>query len=320
MAEQAPRNLIISGATGWLGQEVLALLETEKSQASAFEVIAISSKKRILEHPTGHNMVTHTYDEIDSIGQVDGFVNLAFLTREKVLEVGYQQFVLRNLDLISQASQVIERSKPQWVVLVSSGAIFKKSTDQLETSISENPYGFLKWIEELLLTDAAARVGAKIVIGRLWGATGRYMPINRAYALSDFVCQADVGGPIKVRSGHQVFRRYCDAGDFMNVLIRLAESGRSSTLNSGGPLIEIGDLAHEVARHFKDVVIDRAPVDSTSIDDYYPRSNDFEDMAHQMNVALTSISAQIERTVMGYHDRIHKTLLVDPTPTNGSST
>ena len=298
-------NIIISGATGWLGQELLAQIEADHSLASAYKVLAISSNARISQTPSGRHLPTQTYENFECSGSVEGFVNLAFLTREKVNKLGHSEYVLRNLKLISQACQVIENQRPKWVVLVSSGAIFKNKSTELETDISRNPYGFLKRIEELLITDAATRVGANVVIGRLWGATGKYMPINRAYAISDFICQALEGGPIQVRSGGQVFRRFCDGGEFMNVLFRLAKAGESHTLDSGGPLVEIGDLASEVASHFGGVAVLRAMSNNHSVDDYFPRSRDFDELAKHLQMEITPISGQINLTVSGHLHLAH---------------
>jgi nucleoside-diphosphate-sugar epimerase len=305
MNNDSKPKLIISGATGWLGKEVLALLESKNSGQFSYEVVPISSNERILETPSGNKLITKTYENFETLQNVEGFINLAFLTREKVSEIGYENYVLRNLEMISHACQVIESCKPKWVVLVSSGAIFKNRSDELETSITDNPYGFLKRIEELLISETASRVGANVVIGRLWGASGRHMPINRAYALSDFICQAVEGGVIQIRSGHKVFRRFCDAAEFMDLLISLAQEGRSQIFNSGGPLIEIGELASGIATYFKGVDVIRSPATFGPDDNYYPRSKEFEELAQELAVVLSPISEQVKRTLTGHSSQLN---------------
>jgi nucleoside-diphosphate-sugar epimerase len=305
MGSDSDPKMIISGATGWLGREVLALLESKNSGQLAYEVIPVSSNERILETPSGKKLITKTYANLETLKNVEGFINLAFLTREKVSQIGYENYVLRNLQMISHACQVIESCKPKWVVLVSSGAIFKNRSEELENSLTANPYGFLKRVEELLVSETASRVGANVVIGRLWGASGRYMPINRAYALSDFICQAEEDGVIQIRSEHKVYRRFCDASEFMDVLISLAQAGHSRIFNSGGPLIEIGDLASIIATYFTDVDVIRSPVASGPDDDYYPRYNDYEELAQELNIALSPIPAQVERTLTGHSSQIN---------------
>ena len=298
-------KIIISGATGWLGQELLACLEEENSGRSPYEILAISSRAQLLERPSGRSLITQTYDTLQSSDEVEGFVNLAFLTREKVAKIGYEEYVTRNLDLISRACQIITIQRPKWVVLVSSGAIFASKSNDLETNILENPYGFLKRIEELLISDAALKVGANVVIGRLWGATGRYMPINRAYAISDFISRGMAGEAIEIRSSSPVFRRFCDAGEFMNVLLKLARSGETLTLDSGGPLVEIGDLAALVASHFSEAPVLRATPNNNLGDDYYPRSMDFENISERLQISLSSIDQQVRQTVYGHSKQAH---------------
>lgn len=293
-------TVVISGATGWLGRETLERLVRRVSPRPAPDVMAISSNGRSITLESGDELTTQTFENLVLPERIEGFVHLAFLTREKVSTLEYEAYVLTNLKLISNACQVIAQAKPKWVVLVSSGAIFKNGTGELEDSVSENPYGFLKRIEELLIRDVATRVGANIVIGRLWGATGQYMPINRAYAVSDLICQAQTGGPIQIHSRNNVFRRYSDAGEFMDVLIRAAEKGESITLDSGGPLIEIGELASEIALRFPGVTIQREININDPSDDYYPRSLDYEAIANKVGIELSDISEQIYRTCHGH--------------------
>ena len=188
----------ISGATGWLGLEtiekVLQFQEVEK-------IKLYSSNGRDISRSTGSNLETNSFISAVPPESLDGFVHLAFLTRDKVSSVGYSEYVAKNISLISKACAVIESSKPKWVVLVSSGAIFDRNTGDLETDSFKNPYGFCKRIEENLILDSARKVGANVVIGRLWGATGAFMPPNPAYAISDFIVGANSKRKIEIRSG-----------------------------------------------------------------------------------------------------------------------
>jgi nucleoside-diphosphate-sugar epimerase len=165
--------------------------------------------------------------------------------------------------------------------------------------MKKNPYGFCKRLEELLLMDAARSVGANIVIGRLWGASGGQMPPNEAYALSDFIESARLQNKIQIRSGGEVFRRYVDAGEFMEVLIRLAISGESHTIDSGGDIVEIGELSHLVAEHFPGTLVNRSKI-PIETDDYYPKTGEFNELAKDLGVGLSAIKEQVARTVKGH--------------------
>ena len=291
----------ISGATGWLGLEtiekVLQFQEVEN-------VTLYSSNGRDISRSNGSNLETNSFISAVPPESLDGFVHLAFLTRDKVSSVGYSEYVAKNISLISKACAIIETSKPKWVVLVSSGAIFDRNTGDLETDSFKNPYGFCKRIEENLILDSARKVGANVVIGRLWGATGAFMPPNPAYAISDFINGANSKRKIEIKSGGLVFRRYVDAGEFMETLIKAAISGEHIIVNSGGPKIEIGELAKLVSHEFAGVEISR-PAEQEDVDEYFPSGDEFESMALKVGVKLSDLPTQVSRTVKGHIMAFH---------------
>jgi nucleoside-diphosphate-sugar epimerase len=289
-------TVAISGASGWLGTETIEAIEKDKFSNS---VLLFTSDGREIVLWNSEKRDTKSFLESEPPNSLDGFIHLAFLTRDKVKSVGPKDFIATNLALISKACQFIETSKPKWVVTVSSGAILDRSTGDLESNIDRNPYGFCKRIEEILIMQSAQKVGANVVIGRLWGASGKFMPPNPAYALSDFIITAHKEKKIKIRSGGKVIRRYVDASEFMEVLIRAAISGKSLTIDSGGPRVEIGELATLVGDHFDEVVIERSVTDLTT-DDYFPRGDDFEKLASTMGITLSDIQTQVSQTIQGH--------------------
>lgn len=291
------KNLIaISGASGWLGNATIEVIEEIAPKVSP-----------LLFTSNGREIVLRNLEKRDTQGflvsqpptSLEGFIHLAFLTRDKIESAGSKDFISTNLSLIAKACQVIESSKPKWVVAVSSGAILNRNSGELESNIESNPYGFCKRIEELLITQAASKVGANVVIGRLWGASGRFMPPNPAYALSNFIISAHTQKKIMIKSGGQVIRRYVDASEFMEVLINAAISGKSLTLDSGGPRVEIGELATLVAKHFSETVIERSPLEMTT-DDYFPMGDDYEKLASVLGITLSDLKTQVSRTVQGH--------------------
>ena len=291
-----PKRIAISGATGWLGRETVAKL----SHSMPLEnLMLFSSNGRNTVNSSGNSLPTENFLLAESPKSLEGFIHLAFLTRDKVSAIGFSEFVSKNMSLISKACQIIETSKPKWVVLVSSGAILDRNSGEEETDIIKNPYGFCKRIEEALVLQSAQKVGANVVIGRLWGATGEFMPHNSAYAISDFIQTGHTKKKIVIKSGGTVMRRYVDAGEFIEVLVKAAVIGEHITINSGGTKIEIGDLAHLVAEHFSNIEIVR-PVKNDSLDDYFPRDSDFEVIAVKVGVILSNLHTQVTRTVKGH--------------------
>lgn len=303
MTSNKSSEIFVSGASGWLGKELISLINQKRLiDFSTNDLRLFSSNGRSIKLINSKEYLTSSFEvnqfEIEP-KNLEGYIHLAFLTRDKLKTLNFNDFIRINLELISKACQIIERNKPKWVVVVSSGAILDRESGEIESDVEKNPYGFCKRIEELLLADAAKRVGANIVIGRLWGASGEQMPPNLEYALSDFIESARLKNEIQIKSGGEVFRRYVDAGEFMEVLVKLAISGESRLLDSGGVVIEIGELSQLVAGHFPGTSVSRSK-SLTDVDDYYPKEQDFNDLAKELGIQLRTIKEQVARTVNGH--------------------
>ncbi len=296
-------KVLISGATGWLGTESVArVLEGKFDGIAEKDLVLCSSDGRNLKLDPSIVMPTVQLQSLSGdkgIKDLEGFIHLAFLTKDKSAEYSFSDYVAKNIALISSACEIIERDKPKWVVVVSSGAIIDRDSLEIENNVVRNPYGFCKRIEEVLISDAARKVGANIVIGRLWGGTGLHMPIKRAYAVSDFIETFKESGGITITSGGDVVRRYCDAGDFMEVLIKSAIRGDNTTVDSGGPIIELGELAELLISLTGAGSISRSP-EPSAVDDYYPRGMEFEELAGSVGVPLHDISEQVLRTLTSH--------------------
>mgnify|MGYP003840892553 FL=1 len=296
-------KVLVTGATGWLGRETVArVLEGKFEGITQSDLLLASSNGRDLEldslgvYPT---VALENLSHRESTNSIEGLVHLAFITKDKTTQYSFSEYVAKNIELISAACEIIERDKPKWVVVVSSGAIIDRATLEIENNVVRNPYGFCKRIEEALIAESARKVGANIVIGRLWGGTGLYMPVKRAYAISDFIESAKESGAIRINSGGDVIRRYCDAGDFMEVLVRSAIQGDTTTLDSGGSIIEVGELAKLISARLGEISISRSQT-PTAVDDYYPRGSEFEELAKSVGVQLHGIDEQVLRTLKSH--------------------
>ena len=296
-------KVLVTGATGWLGRETVArVIEGKFEGITQSDLLLASSNGRDLEldslgvYPT---VALENLSHRESTNSIEGLVHLAFITKDKTTQYSFSEYVAKNIELISAACEIIERDKPKWVVVVSSGAIIDRATLEIENNVVRNPYGFCKRIEEALIAESARKVGANIVIGRLWGGTGLYMPVKRAYAISDFIESAKESGAIRINSGGDVIRRYCDAGDFMEVLVRSAIQGDTTTLDSGGSIIEVGELAKLISARLGEILISRSEV-PTAVDDYYPRGSEFEELAKSVGVQLHGIDEQVLRTLKSH--------------------
>lgn len=296
-------KILVSGATGWMGQSFWREINQGSFPFSSKDLVGLTSNTNKKFYDS-ENM-SNDYWSLRSNSTTDGFVHLAFLTRDKVSLMPIEDYVATNIRIINQAVKIIEINRPKWVALVSSGAVYSKESGftELEVSLEKNPYGFLKLEEERLLKEITAEIGANLAIGRLWGATGRDLPPNPKYAVSDFISSALTSRTIKINSQHKVYRRYCDASEFMNVLVSSAMKHTYSLFNSGGTIVELADLASEIASQIGGCEISRNLQPQASPDCYYPKDNSYENLALSHGISILNLKDQISKTILGHTDR-----------------
>lgn len=299
-------KFIISGASGWLGREFVYALLRSGELASLDDALLFSSSRKIIDFGEFGKAKSEPFLELDiqDMPMPETFVHLAFLTRDLIDNYGLENYLSTNQALTGKAEEIIVHLKPSFVVNISSGAVFNRSTQKLEISPNLNPYGFGKIQEEFRLQEACIAAGSNISIGRLWGCSGEFMPINRAYALSDLIVTALTERRISIKSKGKVFRRYCDAGEFTLLLYFLARRYKHKIINSGGPTIEIGELASLIESFVGSVKIERSLDPGALVDDYFPRESEYEKMSTEFGLPQSSMQDQVRRTILG-----HKRLL-----------
>ena len=294
-------SILLTGANGWLGTEYLENeLAEHGSSVLQRRVVCIGSREGTKTLSDGTVLPIHKFETVPKQKSVLGIIHLAFLTRDKVATKGLPEYTFQNTAITSAVLNLIKTTQPKWVGTVSSGAINAQSGSGLETDLSGNPYGYLKRVEEELLDCVCSDVGANLSIGRLWGASGSFMPINRAYALSDFIVQAMETGSIEIRSNHPVFRRYSKANEFLKILELTAAQKQRTLFDSGGPKIEMFELAGVVAQKTHSTVKPRSLSEGEKPDVYFPISGQYESLASEYGIALSNIEEQVESAIISH--------------------
>ena len=288
--------ILVTGINGWLGK---SFINIASNAGKNYKLVGLSSRDQsqiIFNKQNGEIKVPiKNFWNFNNPGDdVEGLVHLAFLTRDKLKNMSSGEYLHKNRQITQRACSLILDCKPKWVLTVSSGAT--------QNSDESNYYGQLKLEEENALSNACKSSRSALVIGRLWGATGFSMPINRNYAISDFICQALENGNININSNFEVWRRYVDADQFMYLLFVRALIGDSVIINSGGPKIEIGELAKKIALNLgiRDQVFRNLEPDSKLIDNYFFSGNEYELALNKSGIIAKGIDEQVSDTIFGH--------------------
>ncbi len=218
-------RFLVLGASGWFGQTFLRIVHPH------LHILKTASTKR-------DKFVAWNAKAFRDFNPTV-VVNFAFLTSEKVDTEGVETFIAVNELLTEQFIDASNFPTVRAALTVSSGAAVAFPLD-MET----NPYGVLKKREEDAALDLVTE-RRSVVVARAWSVSGPDVRTPRKYAFSDLVLQAK-SGAIQVNASQPVFRRYVGVDDFLEVSMARLLSGWSGTIDSGGELIEVGELAERV--------------------------------------------------------------------------
>jgi len=294
-------RIAITGASGWLGRATIATLL--ESGVDFGDINCFSSESKIITIEN-REFQCSPISELQNCHNIDVFVHLAFLTRDKVIKSDLSNYKSLNREITGLACNFITRSKPRSVITISSGAVFDAPDyTTLADSLDSNPYGYLKIEEEKRLTDSCLASDSNLIINRLWGLSGQDIQNKKPYALADFIHRAKTDSVIEVNSSHKVWRRYVDARELMALCLAIATSGNNATFNSGGPLVEIGDLARLVVEtlNSNSKVNRKTAVGLGKQDIYYPKDQSYQDLLRKYQKKdPIGLKYQILRTSMAF--------------------
>jgi nucleoside-diphosphate-sugar epimerase len=292
----------ISGVTGWMGRATAHVLINSLGIDPKL-VVGIGSKNGQLVLEGGATISVQKWSDLQDLnGYLDTFFHYAFVTKDKLNQMPLPDFILNNQKITDEAVNIIQKYSPKHVVSVSSGAVYADfGSTILVDDLMNNPYGTLKAKEEESLMSSTEDCGSSLTLTRLWSLSGKDIQNTSPFALSNFILDAITNSKIDIQSEHLVFRRYVDARELASLLCNLAQANRSIIFDTGGPLVEIRDLAKEVANQIGGVEI-TAPFAQfgSKADRYYSESNRYEELYYEVFKAKSSdITKQVENTISG---------------------
>lgn len=263
--------MLVLGSSGWFGREFSALSDG-LARVPQLNVAGPSSR------------VVVTEDEIHEFSPTV-VLNFAFLTRDRVEINGIEQFTRVNKALTQRFIHVAQMPSVRFAVTVSSGA---------SVTEPDSPYGRLKAEEEERALELIAE-DRRVIVIRAYSVSGGHVRRPLAYAFSDFILQAS-GGSVRVEADRPVFRRYCAVADVLTVALRSGAEGRSGLFETGGGLVEMGDLAQRVVDLIKPKArLERPPLTTLDPVAYHSAGDSWRQWCSAVEVEPMDLDEQILR-------------------------
>jgi len=233
--------IIVTGATGWLGQAALDMLDRTLGEATAARVIAFAASPRSIRLPSGRLVAAQGYAALDTLTCAPPLIlHFAFRTRGHAAEPGY---VETNRAIAATMARFLRRNGATGFFLPSSGAA-------QGAGLATNPYGALKAEDEARFGHLADTLGVPKTIIRIFNLAGPHINNMAGYALASIILDCLAGRPIHLRAAHPVWRSYAHIGDLLNIALAnlLARRDPGMFDTAGTAALEIGALAQTAAR------------------------------------------------------------------------
>jgi nucleoside-diphosphate-sugar epimerase len=287
--------IVISGGTGWIGRSLVEEIISTR-YCPVDQMVLISNQTKNIEI-SNKIIETKTWENLALNSPVLLYFDFAFQTQEKISSIGEEKYIKENEKIIQNSVNFIKIYKPKSIFLASSGAVYGKNYSLDPKPLST--YGQLKLNQESKISKIAADENLNLLISRVFNLSGSNINKFQTFAIAQLIKSAIDQKSIKVLADHKVFRRYADVNQLVRLILKLLDSKINGVFDSGGPLIELQELASEI----KNIVDPLAKLEFTPInekkptDDYYSRSNRYEDLLKQyLGEVPISIEKQISNT------------------------
>lgn len=280
----ADERVLVIGATGWFGSTALALMADHSAP-----VMAVASRART--HRVGdRDWAVQAWDEAAVAAFAPTIIlNFAFLTRDKEALLGADAYAQALTDLNERLVTVTRTDSVRGMLTVTSGAAIHVPEGE---HLPIGAYGEAKRAEEelaLSLVDAHRTV----VVARAWSLSGALVQRPTDYAFSDLILQAR-SGEIRVMADCEVWRRYCGVDDYIAVCVAALAAGRSGVIDSGGPEVELRDLAALIAGRIDAGARVEAPSPSQPARRYLSDDRTWQDACRAAGFTPATLEEQID--------------------------
>lgn len=261
-------SVLVTGASGFVGKNLihgLVALSNEIGHQTAIRAVVRTVPSWLRDLHSSGSVAEVIVSDFDSPFKYSSDVDLVFHCATPAsadlnsfsprvmfeLNVKAMQWVLDN--------PYIRRDKPI-VVFTSSGAVYGPQPEDMphmlesylggpDVSSTRSAYAEGKRVAEFLLCEAGARGVVNPRIARLFAFSGLGLPLDRHFAIGNFVRDARDGREIHIRGTGMDVRSYLDSRDMVDWLVAVATRGEDARPYNIGSSQEISikNLAETVA-------------------------------------------------------------------------
>jgi nucleoside-diphosphate-sugar epimerase len=288
-------RLFITGGTGffgrWLLESFVAANDRLKLKAQATVLTrSTAAFQKSAPELTSHHSISLLEGDVLSCHFPKGSYSHVIHAAADASAALIAESPLVMLDTIVQGTRRVldfaVAAKTTRFLFISSGAVYGKQPSELkqmpedysgapDTASPQAAYGEAKRLAEVLSACYRREFGIEVIIARCFAFVGPYLPLDRHFAIGNFIADGLRGGPIVVIGDGTARRSYLYGADLAVWLWTLLCKGTAPYVFNVGSDEDysIAEIAQVVARSFDqriDVNIQGSASQSSPLDVYVP--------------------------------------------------
>lgn len=289
-------RIVVTGSGGWVGRCALDLLARAGGRR---EVVAATSRARTVVTDFGAWPAV----AMSALLMLERrprtlLLHCGFPTQDQVDVLGEGAYTDAIRGLRTTMIETIDSLGPVDMVYLSSGAA---TTVEQGRDVADRTrvYGQAKLDDEVAFRDVITAAGGRLCVVRAFALAGPYMTKPEAYALGGMITEAASDGHITVRAARTVRRSYMLIDDMLRIALQAVGalgSGDQVTFETGGEVVEMGDLAARVlgALGKNPTAVSRPALDASAVaDDYFGSTVVMDSLARTAGVVPMPLDDQI---------------------------
>lgn len=288
------QRIVVTGAGGWLGLATLDLLAQALGDGFDKRVRAFGSTTRELRLRDGTRLLQRPLADLAWLpAQPTVVLHFAFLTKDRAETMSEAAYRAANRAITATVLDALDKIGATAVFVASSGAATK--ADDPAASPAMRLYGAMKRDDEDAFAAWAQRSGKRAVIGRIFNITGPYMNKHQAYAFASFMQDALAGRAIAVKAPRPVIRSYVAIRELLGLILALvtAQEGGVERFDTGGEVLELGDVAQAIADAVPGAQVQRAGITDPDADRYHGDGAHYAALLARHGVAAVDLATQV---------------------------
>ena len=204
-------NIIITGASGWLGKATLEYFyKIFQDKIGDFVFPISSSQKNII---LSNNFSIKTYDYSYNFDKNKTYIILhySYPTKDKLAFLSDDEFNKNCQKINDSLGKIIKNYQIDSLIFASSGAIYNQN----------NLYAKNKINDELFFLELSKKYNFNLMIPRIFNIGGPFINKPQDYALQNIILQVKTNKKIIINANNDVFRSYIHVNNLIDLFIKL---------------------------------------------------------------------------------------------------